>query len=100
MKEYVIMVVGLVLIALVLYLMIRYSSKFRNKAYQMFIFAENNLGTGRKMDFVVNEIYNLLPTPFKILPKSFYKKILQKMFDEIKDLLDDGRINNKKKVVN
>lgn len=96
MKEYLIIGLGIICILLVLYLMIKFSKKFRKKAYQLFLFAENNVIKGRKMDYVVNQFYTLLPPIFQILPKSFYKKLLQKMFDDIKDLLDDGKINKKK----
>ena len=50
------------------------------------------------MDYVVSQIYESLPAICRLLPESFYRKLLQKMFDEIKDLLDDGKINNSNEV--
>lgn len=89
MKEMVIIGIGLAIILLVLFILIKISKKFRNNCYKLFLFAEHEVIKGRKMDYVVNEIYNLLPSICRIIPKSAYKKIIQKIFDEIKDLLDD-----------
>ncbi len=85
---------GIILLVLVLlYAAIKLDASFREKAYKLFIYAENHLDEG-KMDYCVEHIYAYLPAPFKMLPASFYRWLLQKAFDEIKDLLDDGRINN------
>ena len=59
MKEYLIIGLGIIGILLILYLMIKFSEKFRKKAYQLFLFAENNVIKGRKMDYVVNQFYAL-----------------------------------------
>lgn len=99
MNEYLIIGIGVLIILLFLYAMVKISKSFRNKVYQLFLFAENNVIKGKKLDYVVNEIYNYLPTIMKILPKSTYKKIIQSMFNEIKDLLDDGKINKSNKKV-
>lgn len=96
MKEYLFIVLGVIAIIAILYLLARFNKKFRETAYSLFIYAENNL-TEDKMDYVVEQIYYYLPTICRILPESFYRDLLQKLFDEVKDLLDDGRINNKKK---
>lgn len=93
MKEYIIIGLGILIIFLTLYTMIKLSDKFRKTCYKLFLYAEHNIGKGRKMDYVVNQIYDLLPIPMKILPKATYKKIIQDLFNEIKDLLDDNKIN-------
>lgn len=91
---------GIILIVLILlYVAIKLDAKFREKAYKLFIYAENNLDK-EKMEYCVEHIYAYLPTPFNYLPASFYRWLLQKAFDEIKDLLDDGRINNSKEEEN
>lgn len=97
MNEYIMIGLGLLVILVVLYLLVKFSNKFRKRAYEMFLFAENNVIKGRKMEYVVNQLYDLLPAVMQILPKSFYKNLLQKMFDEVKDLLDDGRVNKSNK---
>ena len=88
MKEYLIIGGGILLILLLLFLMVKFSKKFRNQAYKLFLYAENNLDN-EKMEYVVEQIYMYLPVPLKIFPPSFYQKILQKLFDEIHDLLEN-----------
>ena len=88
MKEYLIIGGGILLILLIIFLMIKFSKKFRNVAYKLFLYAENNLDN-EKMEYVVEQIYSYLPAPLRILPSSFYRKILQKLFDEIHDLLEN-----------
>ena len=93
MNEYVIILIGVLVAITSIVLTIKFSDKFRNMAYRLFIYAEDNIVSGEKMDYVVAQIYDLLPTPLRILPESFYKKVLQKLFDEIHDMLDDGKRN-------
>lgn len=89
---------GIILIVIILlYAAIKLDSNFREKAYKLFIYAENHLDSN-KMDYCVEHIYAYLPVPFNFLPAAFYRWLLQKAFDEIKDLLDDGRINNSKQI--
>ena len=94
MQEYVIICIGVLVALLAIILTIKFSSKFRKFAYELFRYAEKNVVSGRKMDYVVNQLYSMLPAPLTILPKSFYKKLLQSAFDEVHDLLDDGKRNN------
>lgn len=94
MNEYVIIIIGVLVALISVILTIKFSAKFRNFAYKLFRFAETNVAKGRKMDYVVGQLYDVLPAPLKVLPKSFYKKLLQKAFDEIHDFLDDGERNN------
>lgn len=94
MNEYVIIGIGVLVALLSIVLTIKFSSKFRKFAYKLFLYAEMNIAKGEKMEYVVNQLYELLPTPLKIFPKSFYQSILQKTFDEVHDILDDGIRNN------
>lgn len=96
MKEYLMIGAGIILILLILYLLVKFSTKFRQKAYRLFLYAENNL-THDKMEYVVEQIYQYLPMVCRILPESFYRAMLQKLFDEIKDLLDNGKIDGNNK---
>jgi hypothetical protein len=93
MNEYLIIIIGVLVALLSIILTIKFSSKFRKFAYKLFKYAETNVISGRKMDYVVNQMYELLPAPLRILPKSFYKKLLQSIFDEVHDMLDDGKRN-------
>ena len=88
MKEYLIIGGGILLILLTLFLLIRFSNKFRRKSYELFLIAENSLDD-EKMEYVVEQIYSYLPSPLRIFPPSFYQRILQKLFDEIHDLLEN-----------
>lgn len=93
MNKYLLTAIIIIAIIILLYIVLKINSKFREKAYKLFIYAENHF-TEDKMDYCVEQIYNYLPVPFNFLPAVFYRWLLQKAFDEIKDLLDDGRINN------
>lgn len=93
MNEYLIIIIGVLVAIASIVLTIKFSSKFRKMAYKLFIYAEDNIISGEKMDYVVAQIYDLLPAPLRILPESFYKKLLQSIFDEIHDMLDDGKRN-------
>lgn len=50
------------------------------------------------MEYCIEKIYTYLPLPLKILPTFFYRFLLQSAFDEIKDLLDDGKFNNSSEI--
>lgn len=94
MSEKLILIIGLVLLLVLLIVILKLCGKFRNKVYQLFIMAEKEAKKGEKMDFVVNKIYQLIPIPFNIfINESALRWLLQKMFDVIKDFLNDGKIN-------
>ena len=75
-------------ICIVFLLFLRFNKKFRKKSYELFLIAENSLDD-EKMEYVVEQIYSYLPPFLRILPPSFYQRILQKLFDEIHDLLEN-----------
>lgn len=68
------------------------------KAYQLFLKAEELFITGSgtfKMDYVIENIYPYLPNYIKIfITLDLFKKILQKMFNEVKDFLETGKTSN------
>lgn len=69
--------------------------KFRNKVYKLFILAESTLVSGEKMNYVVNQIYDYLPKTMKIIiNKTMLRFIIQRMFNVVKDFLNDGKFNN------
>ena len=74
MKEYLIIGGGIFLILLILFLMIKFSNKFRRKAYELFLIAENTLDE-EKMEYVVDQIYSYRPLPLRIFPPNFYRAI-------------------------
>jgi hypothetical protein len=75
----------------------------RADAYTLFLKAENTFaGTGNgkeKMDFVVNAIKHVMPKWLKLfISDEMLKELLQMWFNNIKDLLDDGKINDSAEV--
>lgn len=85
----------LVLCILVLYLFIKFNTTFRKDIYTWFVKAEHTCSLGsEKMQYVLDNTYDYLPAPVKIfINRDNYEKILQYLFDCIKDLLDDGKVN-------
>lgn len=95
MNEKLILGVGLIILLVLFYVILKLCGKFRNKVYQLFIKAEKVAKKGEKMDYVVEQIYLLIPSPINIfINESALRWILQKMFDVVKDFLNDGKINN------
>lgn len=79
---------------------------FRNKAledvrkdvYQLFLYAEKRFtesGHGKqKMDMVIRMTRDLLPAWAKFfITEDLLRRVVQKWFDAVKDLLDDGKYN-------
>lgn len=94
MNERLILMVGILSIIAILILILKVCSKFRNKVYQLFIKAEKEALKGEKMDYVVMNIYDYLPAVAKIfLNEEALRWLLQKMFDVVKDFLNDGELN-------
>lgn len=71
----------------------------RKEAYKLFLVAERSYkesGLGKqKFDYVIGMVYSRMPTMLRLLvPQAQLEKIIQTWFDEIKDLLDDGKFND------
>ena len=71
----------------------------REDIYQLILKAEhmyNESGTGKqKFEWVIQQARGLLPKWLQILvPESALEKLVQKWFEGVKDLLDDGKVNN------
>lgn len=74
----------------------------REGVYQLILRAEhmyNESGAGKqKFDWVIQQARGLLPKWLQMLvPESALKNLVQKWFDGVKDLLDDGKVNNSQK---
>lgn len=80
-------------------MLIKLNGSIRKQAYRFFLIAEHffegdDVGD-RKMEYVLDHVYPYLPKILQIfISPELLQKIIQKMFDEIKDLLDDGKRNN------
>ena len=94
MNEKLILLIGAAIILVVLFFILKVCSRFRAWVYKLFILAEKTVQSGGKMDYVVEQIYSALPYPIGIfLNERALRYILQKMFDVVKDFLNDGKFN-------
>lgn len=97
MKDILFMFIGFLIIVLILFLLIKFSVKFRKIAYKLFVKAEEEYKSGEgeeKMNYVVSNIHSILPGCVSMfIPEAVLKKILQCFFNELKDVLDDGKFN-------
>lgn len=80
---------------LVLYLFVKFNTTVRGDIYKWFIKAEHKFSTGsEKMEYVLDNTYEYVPAILKMfISRETYEKILQYLFNCIKDLLDDGKVN-------
>lgn len=99
-KIIIIVIAVLILLGgLISYLRGKTLEDIREDVYQKFLEAENNPHLGglgkQKMKWVLQQARALLPGwTHLIITDEFLEKVVQKWFDAIKDLLDDGRVNN------
>lgn len=101
MNIYIVTAMIIVAILLLVYILLKVNEKIRIKAYEFFLKAEHEYVSGageNKMNYVIDNIYNYLPTIVTLfISKDTLRVIVQKMFNEIKDLLDDGKRNKSTK---
>jgi len=75
--------------------------RIRKIVYQGFVAAENRFKHGdneRKFEYVVALARENIPAPFNVfISVKLLKAVVQAWFDLVKDLLDDGRINQSSK---
>ena len=87
MNENLILLGGLIIVLVLFIVILKLCSNFRNKVYQLFLKAENEAKKGEKMDYVVEQIYQLIPTPLNLfVNESALRWLLQKMFNVVKEL--------------
>lgn len=71
----------------------------RLDVYKLFIEAEKTFKASeqgqQKFDYVIHMARGMLPKPIKVfVSEKMLKDIVQLWFDGVKDLLDDGKLNN------
>ena len=93
----ILLIVSIVLV--VQYLKQRGLDGIREDVYQLILKAEhmyNESGAGKqKFEWVIQQARGLLPKWLQMLvPESALEKLVQKWFEGVKDLLDDGKVNN------
>lgn len=95
MNEKMILILGAVILLIILIGILKLCSNFRSKVYKLFILAEKEAQKGEKMDYVISQLYMLMPSPLNIfVNEAALRWILQKMFDVVEDFLNDGKFNN------
>lgn len=95
MNEKIILIGGMLVVLIVLTIILKVCGKIRTKVYELFIRAEKEANKGEKMDYVIGQVYILIPSPFNLfINENALRWMLQKMFDVIKDFLNDGILNN------
>lgn len=94
---------ALVGVLIAVFLLIKYIrhvglEAIREKVYKAFIDAEHEFHYGdndEKFEYVINVARNAIPAPFNLfITETLLRKVVQAWFDLIKDLLDDGKLNN------
>lgn len=98
-------VLALVIVTLVIgiqYLKMKGLEGIREDVYQLFLFAEHKYKESesgqQKMKWVIQQARGLLPSWLQIfVTDAALEKILEKWFKGIKDLLDDGKVNQSAK---
>lgn len=101
----IIAVIFIVMIAVaVVYLFVKWMQnlgleKIRKIVYDGFVTAEHNFQhseSQQKFEYVVQLARSHLPSPFDMfITEKLLRQVIQLWFDLCKDLLDDGKINNK-----
>lgn len=91
-------------IAALVYMYVRNKSleEIRADVYQLFLKAEHKFfytSAGKqKMEYVIQKARSLLPAKVQcFVSDALLKKVVQIWFDEVKDLLDDGKHNGSTK---
>lgn len=101
MKIWLISAVIIIIILVLIYILFKINKDIRIKAYEYFLKAEHEFMSGQgeeKMNYVIENIYFYLPNFVRLfISQDSLKEIVQKMFNEIKDLLDDGKRNSSTK---
>ena len=72
-------------------------TKLREKIYALLLDAEKTDEDGMtKFDYVCTNAYDYVPSCFKIfISYSSFKIIVQKLYDKLRDLAKDGKIDGK-----
>lgn len=92
-KELLIIIVSVLICILVFYLVCQ--TKIREKIYALLLDAEKNEEDGvKKMDYVVMNAYEYLPSCFKVfISMPTFRTICQKLYDKMRDIAFDGKLN-------
>ena len=86
--EYVILIIAIIIIGLFIAWTI-YKDGLKPTIVKLIVEAERLLLDNQdKFNTVVNGVLVRLPVPFNLIPVSFIEKLVQKIFNEVKEALD------------
>ena len=92
--------IGVIIAILILIKWVRDTGleNIRGEVYQLFLKAEHSYQNGdntEKFEYVINAAREMIPMPFSLfITESLLRSVIQSWFDLVKDLLDDGKLNN------
>lgn len=94
-----IIVLAMAVVGAIVYIRKKGLEGIRNDVYVLFVRAENKYkesGSGKqKMKWVISMARNLLPKWMQaLISEELLCEVVQKWFDAVKDLLDDGKLNS------
>ena len=100
----VVIVIALVVLALIKYVKMNTMEKIRSDVYQLFLQVEHEFKYSeenqQKFDYVVGLARSMLPAwAGMFLTDKFIRSTIQFWFNNVKDLLDDGKLNSSGKEV-
>lgn len=91
-------VLAMVVIGVIYYVRTHTMEQIREQAYKCFLWAEHDVVGSRmgqqKLEYVIDRTYYLLPKWLQLfISKDLLRRIIDKWFIAVKDLLDDGKLN-------
>ena len=95
-KEILIIVTVVLIAILVFYLVCQ--TKLREKIYALLLDAEKTDEDGNtKFEYVCSNAYEYVPSYFKVfISESSFRVLVQKLYDKLRDLAKDGKIDGNK----
>lgn len=90
-------IVGIILVAIISFYFIC-QTKIREKIYALLLDAEKTDEDGMtKFEYVCSNAYEYVPSSFKVfISYSSFRIIVQHLYDKLRDLAKDGRIDGNK----
>ena len=94
------LIIGVIIAIFVLIKWVRDTGleNIRGEVYQLFLKAEHNFQHGEnkeKFEYVIAAAKEMIPMPYSLfITETLLRSVTQTWFDLVKDLLDDGKLNN------
>ena len=93
----ILIIVNVVLIAILAFYLVC-QTKLREKIYALLLDAEKTDEDGNtKFEYVCSNAYEYVPSCFKVfISESSFRVLVQKLYDKLRDLAKDGKIDGNK----